>query len=52
MIGRYVEPFFTTKETGTGLGLAIVNTIFKSHGATMTLGNHEEGAEVVVEFVK
>ncbi|HKK32079.1 MAG TPA: ATP-binding protein [Desulfomicrobiaceae bacterium] len=53
MVGRYVEPFFTTKETGTGLGLAIVNTIFRSHGATMVLGNHEDGgAEVVVEFVK
>ena len=52
MIARYVEPFFTTKETGTGLGLAIVNTIFKSHGASMTLGNYDDGAEVVVEFVK
>ena len=53
MLGRYVEPFFTTKETGTGLGLAIVNTIFKSHGATMVLGNHADGgAEVVVEFLK
>ncbi|MFW6143303.1 MAG: ATP-binding protein, partial [Desulfovermiculus sp.] len=40
---KYVEPFFTTKDTGTGLGLAIVSTIITNHGATMHLGKNPEG---------
>ena len=40
---KYVEPFFTTKDTGTGLGLAIVSTIISNHGATMQLGKNDEG---------
>ena len=40
---KYLEPFFTTKETGTGLGLAIVNTIITSHGGTLDLGRGEHG---------
>jgi two-component system, NtrC family, sensor histidine kinase HydH len=40
---KYLEPFYTTKETGTGLGLAIVNTIIKSHGGTLDLGKGAHG---------
>lgn len=51
LLGRYVEPFFTTKEQGTGLGLAITKSIFQSHGADMILRNAPQGgAEVEVIF--
>jgi len=51
MIEKYLEPFYTTKDTGTGLGLAIVNNIISSHGAKLTLENHEQGgAKVKVSF--
>ncbi|MGM0538056.1 MAG: sensor histidine kinase [Thermodesulfobacteriota bacterium] len=40
---KYVEPFFTTKDTGTGLGLAIVSTIISNHGALMHLDKNPEG---------
>jgi two-component system, NtrC family, sensor histidine kinase HydH len=48
---KYLEPFYTTKETGTGLGLAIVNTIIQSHGGTLSLGRGEHGgSEIRVHF--
>lgn len=51
LLARYVEPFFTTKESGTGLGLAITSSIFQSHGADMILGNAPDGgAEALVVF--
>jgi signal transduction histidine kinase len=40
---KYVEPFFTTKDTGTGLGLAIVSTIIGNHRAEMHLGKNPDG---------
>jgi signal transduction histidine kinase len=40
---KYVEPFFTTKDTGTGLGLAIVSTIIDNHRAQMHLGKNPQG---------
>jgi len=53
LLDRYVEPFFTTKESGTGLGLAITSSIFESHGATMLLRNAADGGgEVVVIFAE
>lgn len=51
LLDRYVEPFFTTKDSGTGLGLAITSSIFQSHGADMILRNAPDGgAEVLVVF--
>jgi len=50
-LDRYVEPFFTTKDTGTGLGLAITSSIFQIHGAEMILRNGPHGgAEALVIF--
>jgi signal transduction histidine kinase len=50
-LDRYVEPFFTTKESGTGLGLAITSSIFQIHGAEMVLRNGPHGgAEALVVF--
>jgi len=51
LLDRYVEPFFTTKDTGTGLGLAITSSIFQIHGAEMILRNGSHGgAEALVVF--
>ncbi|WP_457572635.1 sensor histidine kinase [Desulfovulcanus sp.] len=51
MIDRYLEPFYTTKDSGTGLGLAIANNILSNHGARLILENHEQGgARVRVRF--
>ena len=51
MVDRYLEPFYTTKDSGTGLGLAIANNILLSHGARLILENHEQGgARVRVKF--
>jgi len=51
LLDRYVEPFFTTRETGTGLGLAITSSIFQIHGAEMILRNGAHGgAEALVVF--
>jgi len=50
-LDRYVEPFFTTKDTGTGLGLAITSSIFQIHGAELILRNGDHGgAEAMVVF--
>jgi two-component system, NtrC family, sensor histidine kinase HydH len=43
LMDKYLEPFYTTKETGTGLGLAIANTIVQSHGGTLELATGEQG---------
>jgi len=51
MLDRYIEPFYTTKDTGTGLGLAIVSGILKNHGADMHLSNAPGGgARVEIRF--
>ncbi len=47
LLVKYLEPFYTTKDTGTGLGLAIVNNILKNHGADIILENSPEGGAVV-----
>lgn len=51
LLERYVEPFFTTKDTGTGLGLAITNSIFQIHGAELILRNGDQGgAHALIVF--
>ncbi|MFP4212980.1 MAG: sensor histidine kinase [Desulfohalobiaceae bacterium] len=48
---RYLEPFYTTKDSGTGLGLAIVQNILQNHGASLELGTSAQGGgEVVITF--
>ncbi len=47
LLDKYLEPFYTTKDTGTGLGLAIVDNILKNHGAEITLDNAPEGGGLV-----
>ncbi len=48
---KYLEPFYTTKDSGTGLGLAIVNNILKSHNASMQISTAPEGGgRVVITF--
>jgi signal transduction histidine kinase len=43
MMDKYLEPFYTTKETGTGLGLSIVNNILENQNAHLHLENAPEG---------
>lgn len=47
MLDKYLEPFYTTKDTGTGLGLAIAVNIFKNHGAEVILDNNDQGGGMV-----
>jgi signal transduction histidine kinase len=37
LLGRVLEPFYTTKEGGTGLGLAIATRIARAHGGEIQL---------------
>ena len=52
IIGRVMEPFFTTKEPGkgTGLGLSIAYGIAKEHGAELSVKNVCKGASFRLEF--
>jgi len=53
ILGRIVEPFFTTKDVGkgTGLGLSICYGIIQRHGGNMMIQSEEgEGATFVVEI--
>jgi signal transduction histidine kinase len=44
---KYVEPFYTSKDTGTGLGLAIVDSIVRNHDGQLYLGTAPEGGGMV-----
>lgn len=53
-VSKFLDPFFTTKDTGTGLGLPIVQSIIKTHSGEMRLKNAEENGLILgasVEFV-
>ncbi|NCC25629.1 MAG: two-component sensor histidine kinase [Deltaproteobacteria bacterium] len=47
LLDKYLEPFYTTKDSGTGLGLAIVDTIAQGHGAALILENRKDGGALV-----
>ncbi|MCC6302271.1 MAG: HAMP domain-containing protein [Gammaproteobacteria bacterium] len=48
MIGRYFEPYFTTKHKGSGLGLAVVKKIVEEHGGMVWAENAREGGALIV----
>jgi len=41
LIGKVLQPFFTTKEEGTGLGLSIASRIIEEHGGRLNLTSTE-----------
>ncbi len=47
---KYLDPFYTTKDTGTGLGLPIVQSIIKAHNGEIKLYNDENGG-ATIEFI-
>lgn len=48
IIGRFFEPYVTTKPRGTGLGLAIVKKIVEEHGGVVWAENASQGGTTVV----
>ena len=47
-----LNPYFTTKEKGTGLGLAIVNKIINDHNGSIEFLEIEDGAKIIIRFIK
>ena len=53
IVGRVMDPFFSTKPggMGTGLGLSISHGIISSHGGTMTiLSKENEYTRVIIDL--
>lgn len=49
VIGKVMEPFFTTKEEGTGLGLSIVASIIEEHKGRIDIKSKEgEGTTFII----
>ncbi|MBA2565800.1 MAG: PAS domain-containing protein, partial [Gemmatimonadetes bacterium] len=49
---RLFQPYFSTKTRGTGLGLAIARRIVRAWGGSISAGNWERGAEVLLSLEK
>jgi PAS domain S-box-containing protein len=47
LMGRFFEPYVTTKARGTGLGLAIVKKIVEEHNGTIAVANEPMGGASV-----
>jgi signal transduction histidine kinase len=49
---KVFTPFFTTRRAsgGTGLGLEICRSVLKAHGASIALGESDQGATFILEF--
>jgi two-component system, NtrC family, nitrogen regulation sensor histidine kinase NtrY len=51
-IKEILNPYFTTKQQGTGLGLSIVNKIINDHNGNIEFTSIEDGAIVIIKFIK
>ena len=47
-----LNPYFTTKIKGTGLGLSIANKIINDHNGNVEFKSKEDGAIVIINFIK
>jgi len=47
-----LNPYFTTKKEGTGLGLSIANKIINDHNGNIEFKSKEDGAIVIITFIK
>jgi two-component system sensor histidine kinase FlrB len=49
LLGRILEPYFSTQSGGTGLGLPIARRVVEEHGGVLTVRNRPSGGfEVAV----